>query len=415
MVTPAVTTTAAGTTTTSAAPIKLGSMVPLTGGDASNGREMHRGLKLAVDEINAQGGLLGRPVELTELDTADMSSIVTLQCVDTLATKYNVDFVTYGYGATYTAAYEEFAKYELPFLQNDTCQEFADWVNNNPSNNWMGWMATTPEHFYGSGFRVVLDQIMASGAWKPKTKTVAVIRGEDSYGQRIASSFIDEIKKEGWSVTLDETASFGTVEYGPYLTKLRANPPDLLFTTIWVSSDYAAFCKQFFQDPTPSLMYGQWAPSAPEFISLLGDKANGIIWSTINGPLTRSGASYQDPICQTFYNKYKALYPDTEPGDQAFLSYDNGWQWATATMIAGTTDKKAVCQALSNDLRVYRGTTGSYRYNKEHWADIYPDEQRDVSIGIAHQHLQIRNGKHQLISPPPYASTQFELPWWIKQ
>jgi branched-chain amino acid transport system substrate-binding protein len=368
---------------------------------------------MALKEINEMGGILGRTVDWVELDSADMSADKMIAGVDALATKNNVDFCVYGYTATYTPTYQEFAKFDLPFLHVDTCQEFADWVKANPDKAWLGWMGCAVERYYGTGFPVLLDSISSSGAWKPTTKTAAVVRGEDSYGQRIATGFIDEIKKRGWTITLDETATFGTVEFHPLLTKIRSNAPDVIFSTDWIPSDYATFVKQFMEDPIPALLYGQWAPAAPEFISLNGDKANGVIWSTLIGPLTRQGAQYQDPITKAWYDKYKAAY-NTEPGDQGAICYDMTWMWATATALAGgPEDKKAVTDALSR--MVYRGASGTYRFNDEHWPNPYPDIEVDPSLGMAHQYLQIQNQQNGMISPPPYGSVQFQLPWWFKQ
>ncbi len=372
---------------------------------------MHRGIQLALNEINSLGGILGREVKWVELDTNDMSADKMIASVDTLATKYNVDFVIYGYTAVYLPTYDEFAKYDLPFMHVDTVKDFADWIKSNPSKAYLGWQACATEVFYGNGFAVTLDKIIESGAWKPTTKTAAVIRGEDSYGQRIASQFIDEMKKRGWSITLDQTVTFGTVEYGPVLEKIISTPPDVVFNTDWIASDYANFVKQFVQNPTPSLMYGQYAPADPTFISLLGDKANGIIWSTMIGPLTRPGAPYTDPITKSWYDKYKAAY-NAEPGDQGAICYDMTWIWATATALAGTTDKKAVAEQLSKI--VFRSACGSYRFNEEHWVNPYPDVDIDPSLGLSHQHLQIQDQKHKIISPEPYVAAQFQMPWWIK-
>ncbi len=399
------------TTTTTSEPIILGSVNPLTGGAASDGQEMHRGTKLAINEINSHGGILGRQVSWVELDTNDMSAEKMIASVDTLATKYNVDFVIYGYTATYGPTYDEFAKYGIPFMHVDTVKDFADWIVSNPDKAYLGWQAVATEVYYGAGFAVVLDKIINSGAWKPTTKTAAVIRGEDSYGQRIASQFIDEMKKRGWSITLDQTVTFGTVEYGAVLDRIRSTPPDVVFNTDWIASDYANFVKQFMQNPTPSLMYGQYAPADPTFISLVGDKANGIIWSTMIGPLTRLGAPYTDPITKTWYDKYKAAY-NAEPGDQGAIMYDMTWLWANATAIAGTTDKKTVADVLSRI--TFRGACGTYHFNDQHWINPYPDVEIDPSLGLSHQHLQIQNQTHKIITPEPYVATQFQIPWWIK-
>ncbi|HAR31720.1 MAG TPA: amino acid ABC transporter substrate-binding protein, partial [Gammaproteobacteria bacterium] len=47
---------------TAVGPIAIGSMVPLTGSSASDGNEFRNGLSMAIDEVNARGGILGRPL-----------------------------------------------------------------------------------------------------------------------------------------------------------------------------------------------------------------------------------------------------------------------------------------------------------------------------------------------------------------
>ena len=54
--------------------IPIGSMIPLTGGSAAEGIEFKNGLLLAIDEINSQGGILGRPLHPIYVDTGSQSA-----------------------------------------------------------------------------------------------------------------------------------------------------------------------------------------------------------------------------------------------------------------------------------------------------------------------------------------------------
>lgn len=387
-------------------PIKLGSAHPLTGWDAPSGREMHRGIEMAVEEINEQGGILGSKIDWVELDSEDMSAEKMVSVMTTLATSARVDWVIYGYSATYAPVYRTLAQYNVPFMHVDTASEFEDWIKNNPDKKYLGWMADPPEIYYGSGFAIFIDQLIEKKIWTPRNKKLAIIRGEDVYAQRIAEAFINEMKERGWYVILDETVTFETVEFRPYLIKIRREEPDVIFNTDWSVTGFANFMRQFFEEPTRSWIYGQWAPSVPEFKELAGEAANGLIWSTVIGYLPPD----KDPVSNMWYKKYKAKYGE-EPGHMAAINYDMVWLWATAAKLAESTDPKKMEPVLLKIL--YRGVCGVYNFNENHWAVGYPDIVKDPSLGLPHLHFQIKKGKDVLISPWPYATEEVELPPWF--
>jgi len=387
--------------------IKVGSLHGLTGWDAAQAKEMHRGSEMAVNEINELGGVLGRPIEWIEVDTRDYELNQVLDAAETLISKYRVDYVIYGYSYIEDPLYDKLADAGILFLHTETISNFAKWVKNNPDKGWLGFQPDPIETFYGTGFAVFLDNLQSAGKWQPSSKKVAVVKSEDSYAQLIASTFKEEMIKRGWTVTMDDLAPLGTVEWGPFLTKIRADPPDVIFNTNWSTPDIVAFVKQFHEKPTNSLLYGQWAPSTPEFRKLAGELANDMIWSTLIGYLPDD-----DPIAGPWKQKYRKLYGE-EPGHQAAINYDMFWLWATAVALAGTPeDKRKVANMLERI--TFRGVCGTYRFNEEHWVPPYPDLVNDPSLGIPHHYYQIQELKDVLISPQPYAKGSFRTPWWFK-
>jgi len=101
----------------------------------------------------------------------------------------------------------------------------------------------------------------------------------------IQQSFKDVAEANGWEVILDDTYPYGTTEFGAQLARIRAEDPALIFGCITSVDSSAAFMNQFLENPTNSLVYIQWSPASPDFINILGDKANGVLWQTLVGHL----------------------------------------------------------------------------------------------------------------------------------
>ena len=84
---------------TSAAPIMIGSMVPLTGSSANDGREFRNGLILAIEEVNARGGILGRPLEAVFIDTGNQTAGEVVRAARQLISRHRVSAIINGYDA----------------------------------------------------------------------------------------------------------------------------------------------------------------------------------------------------------------------------------------------------------------------------------------------------------------------------
>jgi len=251
-----------------------------------------------------------------------------------------------------------------------------------------------------------MEEWIGSGKWTPSSKTAAVITSNDAYSISIAEVFQEGIKALGWEITLYEEVAVPYTDWGPQLSKIRANPPGLVFITDYLASDLAAFSKQFAEAPTNSLVYQQYGPSVPEYLELAGDSANGVLWSTTIGTLP-------DAIGDDFRARYRELY-NSEPGlSQSGAQYDMVRLWARAAAQAGGAGNlDAVCQAVKTSL--FRGVVGTYAFDQtELTAMPYPDRIEDPSLAMPHLTYQIQNLNQVLISPAPYTNGEFQLPRWV--
>jgi branched-chain amino acid transport system substrate-binding protein len=384
--------------------ITVGAGIPVTGAFSGDGQEMRRGLELGVEAINARGGIFGRKLELSFLDSKEqqadvMKSVVRKFVSDKVAAIF-IPFCTYQ-----NAEFPIAAQSKIPTFHVNTFQGNADWVRDNNADNI--YQADPSQIWYGPGFALVVDDLIKRNVWKPSAKSIAVVTSNDPYSLTIAQAFQKSVEGAGWKTNLFEKFSIPQADWGTVLVKIRANPPGVIFFSDYTASDEASFMKQFRQSPTPSLVYQQYAPSVPEYLQLAGDAANGVLWSTVVGTLTT------DPIGKDFIAKYQAKYNEQPGLSNAGGQYDAIRVWAEAAALAGDPfDYDGVNTVLKSI--IYRGASGAIKFQPGILTLYpYPDKLDDPSLGMPHLTFQIQNGQQSLISPAPYADKQFQLPDWL--
>lgn len=388
--------------------IKIGSASPITGAYSGDGNEMVRGQQMAIDEINARGGINGKLLELVTADVGDFTNEAFVNAFQRLAEQEKVAVIFAGYTTTSSVEYEVNAKTGVLLFHLNTLEANVKTVRDNYAKYGMVFQGDPTEVWYGRGFAPLVESFVSSGAWTPSAKSIAIITSDDPYSINIAEQFRDAMKERTWEVTLYEQVTSGTVEWGPTLTKIRANPPGLIFNTDYIPGDLAAFMKQFVANPTPSLVYQQYGPSVPEYLDLAGDAANGVIWSTVIGTLP-------DDIGKDFLARFEAKFSAKAGLSQAGGQYDLVRLWAQAVAMSGgdAFDFPAVRDYVLNN-NVFRGVSGGFAWNKtENSVRPYPDELNDPGVGMAHLTFQIQDKQQILIDPIPYIQGEFKLPPWL--
>jgi branched-chain amino acid transport system substrate-binding protein len=387
-------------------PIVIGSGSPVTGIYAGDGQMMVRGQQLAVAEINAAGGVLGRPLRLSVLDTQ-------AQQPDVMKTVFQ-KFVSQGVAAVFagfcTYSSVEFpvvAQAKIPTFHVNTWHGNVDFVKAHGITNI--FQGDPSETWYGPGFAGLLGNLIKTKAWTPSAKTMAIVTSNDPYSLNIAKTFQATMVSSGWKTTMFQQFTAPQADWSAVLVNIRNTPPGIVFFSDYAAGDEASFIKQFRQSPTRSLVYQQYAPSIPQYLQLAGSAADGVLWSTVIGILQQDPVA--DPFQAAFQRKFNASPGFSNAGDQ----YDLVHLWAQAASAAGDPyDFAAVNKIIKNT--VYRGTCGSYRFPDSYLTCYpYPDATKDPSLGIPHLTFQIQNGKQVLVSPQPYATGGFQLPPWLKK
>ncbi|RUT89281.1 MULTISPECIES: ABC transporter substrate-binding protein [unclassified Mesorhizobium] len=397
-------------------PIPVGSALPMSGIAAADGIEFKNGLELAAEEINAAGGILGRPVEIHIEDTKEMGADLVSQSMQRLIDRFEAPVIINGYNlGTNMIEMDVAADNDVIMMHYNTLISHNEKFKTDPARYYSSFQGDPPEFWYGPGCLNFLKTLAADGKWKAPNKKIAIIPSANEYSIVIANAIRDKAAEYGFEVSLFETVPFPTNQWGPTLAKLRQDPPAAILVTHFLPQDLAQFMVQFLAEPINSLIYMQYGPSLPAFREIGGEAVNGVVYSTVIGCLP-------DDFSKPFRESYRAKFGPNSAYITGSQTYDGLWMWALAAAIAGGPGEpmdKAQTTKVANAMKrlVYRGVNGTYRADPAgQSAFCYPTQVADPSLGMPHQFLQHQDYKTdpKLIAPVLYATDSFILPPWVK-
>ena len=111
--------------------IPVGVPIPQTGAYAGSGEDYFKGVKMAVDEINGAGGLLGKQLEIIRFDSKEFAPEVVMQAADFLCGQKKVKAVFAGW-AGWGQDVQAYGKYDAPFFADDGSQAAVDVFRKGP-------------------------------------------------------------------------------------------------------------------------------------------------------------------------------------------------------------------------------------------------------------------------------------------
>lgn len=388
-------------------PFLLGSAFPLHGPARSDGLEMRSGAELAIAEINARGGIAGRPVSQIVVDT----DIFTPRGVETAFQQLaaaDVDAITSGYMFAEEAARDIASVFGAPYLHAATSERQVEQVRDDPGSYGRIFHVCPSEAHYGRGFVRFLDGLTRSGGWRPASRRLLFIECAVPSGQMANEATITAAGQSGWLIDHVEVVPAVGASWREVIQVIHRRDPAAIMITQFLPSELADFQRAFVADPTDALIYAVYSPSIPQFLDSAGLAAEGLIWSTVSG-------TYGDHIGARFARRYQAVYGRAPGRSHAGIAYDEVYLLAQAWAAVGNPRNFA---AVAAQLRraAHRGVNGTYVFDHAGQCGLaYPDVTPDPSIGQAHLVLQIQHGRHQALAPAPYAVSQFTPPPWMSR
>ncbi len=394
------------TATGSRGTIKVVGVFPTGGVIASDGKEMANGVKMAVDEINARGGLIGNTLDYVAIDDKDSNTDQITTAFNRAVSVEKPDVIFSGYHLASGPEFDICANAGALYYNVNTQVAWVTRYTGNPSKYWSIFQCDPTEAWYGQGFAYWVDGALNQGLLNLRAKTCSIISGKSAYGTVIGNGFQTQITQLGWKVLTTDGVSEGAVpDWGPVLSRVKQAAPSVLFTSDFSPADDAAMAKAWAASPTKTLLYQQYGPSVPEYLTLAGSAANGIVWATVLGLLP-------DKIGNDFRSRYAAKF-GAQPGwANAGGCYDEVNVWAEAVRLSGDPKNyKAV--AAATEKVIWRGTTGAISF-ENHTGKQFPAQTADASLGQPHIIVQIQGGVQKVVSPTPFTSGTFVLPSWMQ-
>lgn len=305
--------------------LTIGVLVPTTGSEATYGQDMANAVTLAIEEINAEGGVLGK--QLTSIvgdDGCDAQQAVN--AASKLASAGVVGIVGgYCSGATLPTL-QIFGDANLPMII--PAANSTQLIPANPGNAFMinstgnDQVTKAIEHFESEGI-----------------DSLAIVHQGDAYSQDLAELTRQRWEEAGHSVSAFEVSTKGEQDYSAIVTNIRAANPDAVFWTAYYA-DGALLIRQLREGGYQGQIAVGDGSNSPELFTIAGPAAEGVVG------FSNPTAEFL-PEAKAFTEAYQLRF-DTAPGPYSTLTYDATNLLAWAIEEAGSTEADAIIAALED-------------------------------------------------------------------
>ncbi|MEI6003356.1 branched-chain amino acid ABC transporter substrate-binding protein [Paraburkholderia bengalensis] len=324
-------------------PVKIGFAAPMTGANAGYGKDLQNGVRLAIEEANAQKIKIGDKVARFELVSEDDQADprIGVQAAQKLVDQNVSVIVGHFNSGTTIPASQIYEQAGIPMI---------DPAATNPTITSRGFANT---------FMVISTDAQNAGnagtyaVQVTKAKRIAIIDDRTAFGQGEADEFEKAVKAAGGNIVAREFTSNSAVDFSTQLTKIKSTNADLIFFG-GLDTQAAAIAKKMKQLGMTAQLLGGGGVEDPEFVKLAGDAAEGAMAWEYGRPLA------QLPGGKDFSAKFKKRFGD-DILSYAPFGYDAAWAAIKAMQTAKSTDPnvyRATLKGIS-----FEGVTGTISFD----------------------------------------------------
>ena len=305
-------------------PVKIIGLVELSGTGATSGTNFNDGVKLAVKEINAAGGILGRKVEYTSSDTQSQP-----QVAKALAVRATDEEAYVVMGPVFSGSIlVSMAETKRAGIPNFTGGEAA--AITQQGNPYIFRTSFTQTTAMPKVARYLKDSV--------KAKTVAIIYTNNDFGKGGRDVFIKALEPQGIKVVADISTDPGQLDFSGAVLKAKQANADALF--VYTNEEEAARAlrelrKQGYDKP----IVGETVLTSQKVVDLAGDAANGAVAHV------GLSADASDPGIQAFAAKFRKEY-NYKPDHNGLKGYTAMYIVKAVTEKVGKVDPKAFADAM---------------------------------------------------------------------
>jgi len=353
--------------------IKVGVLLDLSGPLQLFGAVKAQCLRLAAEEINANGGLLGRQLELVSYDTQSNNQLYG-QYAQQLALRDRVAVV---HGAV-TSAAREVAR---PVLARAKTLYMMNMINE-------GTQGACDRNMFITGPtpRQLLDNLIPYMMEK-HGKKMYVLAADYIFGQLSGQAAERICKEHGGEVVGFDLFPLDVDKFGPTISKIQSAKPDFVFNV--------------FVGPAHGAFYGQWASagmnkSIPMASHTIGDAGEQMRMPPEVSEGIVTVKNYYDeldtPASKEFIERFKKRFNDySYVGSLGMADYQGMYLWAEAVRKANSVDREKVIEAFEAGIEI-EGPSGKIASHPQtHYCtmDMYLAEVRDSRFQVLESWQQV--------------------------
>ena len=356
-------------------PIKIGSVLSVTGPAGSLGDPELKTMQLYVDEINKKGGVIGRPLQLISYDDGSDASKAN-GFAKRLIEDDKVDIIV---GGTTTGATMSMVplveKAQIPFISLAGAVVIIEPVKK--------WVFKTP-HTDRMAAERVLDDMKKRGITK-----VALLSETSGFGQSGKKEVEAVLNKYGVTLVANETYGPKDTDVSPQLTKIKNTPGVQAVFVFGLGQGPAIVTKNYKQLGMTLPLYQSHGVASGEYLKLAGPAAEGVRLpspaQSIPGKLADSDP--QKPVVVGYDQAYRAAYKE-EASTFGGYAYDGLMLAVDAIKRAGSTDKAKVRDAIEAT-KGYVGSSGVF--------NMSPTDHMGLELS-SFRLLEIKNGDWTIVN-----------------
>ncbi len=325
--------------------IKVGEYASMTGKDATFGTSSHEGTQLAIDEINAAGGVLGKKIQLILEDT---------QCkAGESATVVNKLISRDGVVAVLGEVASSRSLEAAPICQANNIPMISP-ASTNPD------VTKTGDYIFRVCFIDPFQgTVVANFVTKTlKAKRVAVFTDVKSdYSKGLAKFFKERFVANGGEIVAELDFNGGDKDFKAQLTSIKAANPDGVMVPAYYT-DVALICTQAKQLGLNVPFFGGDGWESEELVKNGKEAVEGNYFSSHYHP------DVGTDVCKKFVENYRKRYGGKTPDTMAALGYDSALVLADAIKRAGTTDAAKLRDAIAAT-KSFPASTGTITINTD--------------------------------------------------
>ncbi len=304
--------------------IKLIDLAELSGSGATVGTNFKNGVDLAVDEINAHGGILGAKIVVTHVDTQSNAGIAKAQAEKALDSQPYA-LLGPGYSGSVKVVAPLAADAGVTEIMGGEAADLTRAGNKFLFRTSFGQQSSMPKIA-----KYIADTL--------KAKTAAVVYVNNDFGKGGHDAILKEFAARGIKVVVDDSTEAGQADFAADALKVKTANPDVVF--IYLNEEESArMLKELRKDDVKAPLVGETTLIGQKVIELAGDAANGAIGHvglTTDAPV---------PALRAYGAKFMAKYHYV-PDHNGIKGYLAVYMIKAATEKMGKLDPKDLAAAL---------------------------------------------------------------------